>query len=135
MVVWNQTSVTALRQVSWASVPMEVSGQLLQRMFRDLPKGCHVDLVFETPEVREVVQACADIIVSGWDSKVYRHLASWRQLMDTWNRQGSSLTVGKFGDGGSESYCSCLRLPGSREAWQAQNDVVEQWNPTEFRDA
>jgi hypothetical protein len=78
IVIWNQSNVAALRQVNWASVPMEVSRRLLQWLFRDLPKGNHVDLVFETQEVREAVKACADIIVQGSDSKIYCQLESWR---------------------------------------------------------
>jgi hypothetical protein len=76
LVVWNQTNLTALRQVDWASMAMDVSGRLLNRLFRDLPRGSHVDLVFEKTEVREAVKACADIIVQGWNSTIYCPLAS-----------------------------------------------------------
>jgi hypothetical protein len=62
-VIWNQSNVAAPRQVDWASVPMDVSGRLLNRMFSDLPRGSHVDLKFDTTEVREAMKACADIIV------------------------------------------------------------------------
>lgn len=99
LVIWNQPNASPLRQVDWASVPLDVSGKLLTRLFRDLPKGSHVDLVFEKAEVREAVKACADISVQEWYRQVYGQLESWRQLMDTWKRQGSYLTVGEFGDG------------------------------------
>jgi hypothetical protein len=112
---------------------MDVSGKLVNRLFRDLPRRSRVDLIFETVEVREAVKACADIIVQGWDSQIYCQLESWRQLMGTWKRQGSSLTVGEFGDGGDDSDCACCRLAASRKAWQAQKEAAEEWeHPTVF---
>jgi hypothetical protein len=50
---------------------MEVSGRMLNIVFDQLPRGSHVDLVLETPEARETVKACADIIVQGHDQAVY----------------------------------------------------------------
>jgi hypothetical protein len=133
IVIWNQSNVAALRQVDWASVPMDVSGRLLNRMFNELPRGSDVDLIFETKEVRDAVKACADIIVQGWDSKVDFQLEIWLRLLGTWKRQGSSMTVGEFEDGGGDSDCACFGMAASREVWQADKDAVNEWvHPREF---
>jgi hypothetical protein len=66
IVIWNQAQITAIRHANWASVPMAVSGKILDMMFDRLPKGSHVDLVIETAEVREAVTT--------WDKQVY-----WRR--------------------------------------------------------
>jgi hypothetical protein len=70
IVVWSRTQVTALRHVGWVSDPMIVSGGLLKQLFEKLPIESHVDLVLETYEVREAIQACADIITQGLDKEI-----------------------------------------------------------------
>jgi hypothetical protein len=79
IVIRNRTQVAALRNVGWASQPMDVSGTLLNMLFDRLPRGSHVDLVLETPEVREAVKTCADIIVQGLDKTVHCQMESWRR--------------------------------------------------------
>jgi hypothetical protein len=83
IVIWNQTQITAIRHSTWASVPIDVSGKILDMMFERLWKGSRTDLVIEIKEVREAVKMCADIIVQGWDKQVYCQLETWRRPTDT----------------------------------------------------
>jgi hypothetical protein len=71
IVIWDRRNVTALRWVGCASVPMDISGMLLNKMFDEPPRGSHVDLIIETHEVREAVKMCSDIIVQGWENAIY----------------------------------------------------------------
>jgi hypothetical protein len=115
--IWNRTNV------SWLSIPMDVSGTLLNMMFDKLPRGSHVDLVIESADVREGVKMCGDIIVQGWDKTVYCQLDSWRRLMDTWKTRGSAMTIREFDDEGDDADCAFLRHAANREAWQAEKDT------------
>jgi hypothetical protein len=112
---------------------MEVSGTLLNMMFDRLPRGSHVDLVLETPEVREAVKMCADMIVQGWNQTVYCQLEGWRRLMDTWKTRESAMTVHEFEEDGDDIDCSGFRAAAIREAWQTEQDEVNEWtNTTSF---
>jgi hypothetical protein len=127
IVIWNRTKVTALRNVGWASQPMDVSETLLNMPFDRLPSGFHVDLVLETPDVRESVKACADSIVKGLYNTVYCQLESWRRLMDTWKLKGSAMTVHGFEEDGDDTDCAGFRAAAIREAWKAEQDAVNEW--------
>jgi hypothetical protein len=107
---------------------MDISGRLLNEVFDKLPRGSNIDLVIDTTEAREAVKMCADIIVQGWDNTYYCQLESWRRLMGTWKRQGSSMSVREFEEEGDDSDCAGLGLAASREAWQTEKDAVEMWN-------
>jgi hypothetical protein len=80
MVVWNSSMVTPFRRINWASSPMALSGKMLDRMFRALSGGVHVELVLETPEVHYSVMDRADIITMGLDKEVFCQLEEWRHL-------------------------------------------------------
>jgi hypothetical protein len=75
---------------------MALSGGMLNAVFTALPKGCHVELIVETEEVRHAVIACADIITRGFDKKVFCQLEAWRHLMDTWKERGSQMRLREF---------------------------------------
>jgi hypothetical protein len=125
VVVWSRTQVTALRHVGWVSCPMVVSGGILNKTFEELPRGCHVDLVLETPEVRNAVKTCADIIVRGLGQMVFCQLGEGRRLMDTWKIRGQAMVIREFEEEGDDADGVCFRAAAIREAWQAEKGAVE----------
>jgi hypothetical protein len=120
VIVWNRTQVTALMHASWASSPMTVSGEMLNKMFDQLLRECHADLVLETPEVMFAVKACVDIITIGLGREVFCQLEGWLRLMNTWQDLYVHMTVDEFEENGDETYCICFRAAAIREAWQAE---------------
>jgi hypothetical protein len=110
---------------------MAVSVALLNTMFSELPRGCHVGLVLETPEVMFAVKACADIITIGLDWQVYCQLDGWRCLMNTWKDRRAQMTSREFEEDGDDADCLGYRAAAVLEAWKVEKDAVEEWeHPT-----
>jgi hypothetical protein len=95
-------------------------------MFNELPRGCHVDLVLETPELLYAARTCADIITQRLDKTIYCQLDEWRHLMDTWKIRGSAMIVREFEEEGDDTDSVGFRAAAIREAWQAEKDAVEE---------
>jgi hypothetical protein len=113
IVIWDRRNVTALRWAGWASVPIDISGRLLDKEFWLLKRtssGYHR---------------------ANLDNTIYCQLESWRRLMGTWKTRGSAMTIREFDGDRDDADCACFRLAAGQEARQAENDAVEeQEHPT-----
>jgi hypothetical protein len=108
-VVWSNSMVAEVRRVGLDLMLMDLSGILLDDVFKGLPKECHIDLLLETKEVFEGVKECVDIITSHLETQAFCHVPSWRQLIETWIDKGEHMRIRDFGDDGEDGDCTAFR--------------------------